>query len=356
MTEAFRRDNRMNTFAIHHFIDAFPSGWMKAIMDVERRPKLSYFAYREALTPLMVNLRGDRRAYFGGETAALEAWVCNDTHERPEKTRLAYRLELNGQALAGGRSEVDLPACSSACQGMLRFALPDVIERSCATVRLALLGADDEVLHDTALELQLFPRPAEVPATGPIAVLGAPDGKAATLVRDLGLEAETRVASKASAKKILVDDMARLAEQADALQAAVQQGATVVILEMPAGEHAILKDRIDCKDCGMNPVQFVSRATGHPLVAEFAPEDFMLWYNASLGYPSPLLERTFTADGWAPILTSGNGPWNGDWAPVLAAAEKRDGKGAWRICNLKLAGRIQGNPVAELFARKLICS
>ena len=32
MTEAFRRDSRMVTFAIHLFIDAFPSGWMKTII------------------------------------------------------------------------------------------------------------------------------------------------------------------------------------------------------------------------------------------------------------------------------------------------------------------------------------
>ena len=32
MTEAFRRDNRMNSIAIHLFIDAWPSGWMKANM------------------------------------------------------------------------------------------------------------------------------------------------------------------------------------------------------------------------------------------------------------------------------------------------------------------------------------
>ncbi|MDD5707782.1 MAG: glycoside hydrolase family 2 TIM barrel-domain containing protein, partial [Kiritimatiellae bacterium] len=67
MTEAFRRDTRMNSCAIHLFIDAFPSGWMKSIMDVERQPKPAYFAYREALTPLLVSMRTDRLAYFGGE-------------------------------------------------------------------------------------------------------------------------------------------------------------------------------------------------------------------------------------------------------------------------------------------------
>ena len=64
MTEAFRRDRRMNSFAIHLFIDALPAGWMKTIMDCgSRQPKPAYFAYREALTPLMVTLRADRIAW-----------------------------------------------------------------------------------------------------------------------------------------------------------------------------------------------------------------------------------------------------------------------------------------------------
>ena len=39
VTEAFRRDTNMMSFAIHLFIDAWPAGWMKAIMDVDRNPK-----------------------------------------------------------------------------------------------------------------------------------------------------------------------------------------------------------------------------------------------------------------------------------------------------------------------------
>ena len=40
---------RMTSNAIHLFIDAFPSGWINAIMDVDRNPKPAYFAYRDAL-------------------------------------------------------------------------------------------------------------------------------------------------------------------------------------------------------------------------------------------------------------------------------------------------------------------
>lgn len=65
--------------AIHLFIDAWPSGWMKSIMDCKRIPKQAYFAYRDALAPLLVSLRTDRFAYTAGETIQIEAFLCNDT-------------------------------------------------------------------------------------------------------------------------------------------------------------------------------------------------------------------------------------------------------------------------------------
>ena len=47
-TEAYRRDPRMISIAILLFIDAWPSGWMKTIVDCEREPKPAFFAYRDA--------------------------------------------------------------------------------------------------------------------------------------------------------------------------------------------------------------------------------------------------------------------------------------------------------------------
>ncbi|MBM3859860.1 MAG: hypothetical protein FJ395_09450 [Verrucomicrobia bacterium] len=43
-------------------------------------------------------------------------------------------------------------------------------------------------------------------------------------------------------------------------------------------------------------------------------------------------------------------------APVVTrvAARKPGGHGAWCVCQVLLAGRIAGNPVAEIFARRLL--
>jgi hypothetical protein len=97
------------------------------------------------------------------------------------------------------------------------------------------------------------------------------------------------------------------------------------------------------------------RNTGHELVEGFAPEDFRFWYDPAVDHPAPFLATTLHAGpAWRPILRSGNGDWKGDWGPAEAAMEREVGPGVLRVCQLSLAGRIAGNPVAEIFARRLL--
>ena len=349
MTEAFRRDSRMTSCAIHLFIDAFPSGWMKAIMDVDRNPKPAYFAYRDALTPLMVNLRTDRFAWWAGEEITLEAWICNDLPTAPAGAELRCQFEVEGQVRRAGRVPAVVPACSSAFQCHLRIPAPSVAERATATVRLALVAADGRLLHDGAVDLEIFPRPAPLPPRR-VCLIGHEDGPAARLAAELGI---TPQADTASAEVFLVDDVAALLRQ-QPIVAAVQRGATAVLLALPEGEHAIAGSTVTVTPCGMGARHFVSRATGHPLVAGFGPEDFRFWHDPKAGHATPFLHATFTAPGWTAILASGNGGWAGEWHPALAAAEKADGPGLWRICLLDLSGRTSTNPIAACFARRLL--
>ena len=74
----------------------------------------------------------------------------------------------------------------------------------------------------------------------------------------------------------------------------------------------------------------------------------------NVDYPTPILSTVFEAPDWDAILSSGNGDWQGNWKPFFAAAEKQDGSGVWRVCQVQLSGRIRGNPVAEIFSRRLL--
>jgi hypothetical protein len=357
MTEAFRRKERMNSFAIHLFIDAFPDSWMKVIMDVDRRPKPAYFAYREALTPLMANLRTDRTAYFGGEEMLFEAWVCNDTHDVPSGTMLHYQLEMDGKMLFAQQARARIERCSSTFQGFLKLKAPPVSDqpRAKATLRLALARPDGKLLHDTSVEIDVFNLSLAENVQGghpSVYILDARNGKAAQLARELGLPVTFSGAIKPGAL-ILVDDVARYTPRAAEVEKALQGGARAVFLELPPGAYEIGGHSVKVEPCGMGGVHFASRDTGHPLVAGFEPYDFKFWYDPAVDRPSPLLENVLEVSGWTPILMSGNGGWEVDWHATPAAVELSHGAGVYRICQVKLAGRLV-NPVARIFAQRLV--
>ncbi|MAS37825.1 MAG: glycoside hydrolase family 2 [Anaerolineaceae bacterium] len=350
MTEAFRRDTRMNSIAIHLFIDAFPDGWMKAIMDVERQPKPAYFAYRDALTPLLVNLRTDRYTYFAGEPLEVEAWICNDTHHTPPDAELRYQVEIDGRVHLAQRIAADIPVCDSTFQGYLNLTVPHVGKRSRMTVRLALVDAQGEVLHDTSLNLNVFPR-SELNRAKQVRIVGSPNGKAVQLAHELGVQVSLE---GEAGDTILIDDFAAFKQESDAVLRAVEQGAIAVFINLEPGEYTIADNAVTIKACGMGQRHFVSRKTGHPLVTGFEPNDFRFWYDADAAYITPFLAATVEAEGWDAILRSGNGNWAGDWVPALAAAERAYGAGRLRICQPALAGRTLHNPVARIFACRLL--
>ncbi|MBN1912607.1 MAG: beta galactosidase jelly roll domain-containing protein [Pirellulales bacterium] len=344
MTEAFRRDRRMQSFAVHLFVDAFPAGWMKAIMDCRRRPKQAWFAYREALAPLMANLRTDRRAFFAGEPLDMEAWVCNDLNSVPKGATLHYQLEMDGRVHQSGSSAAKIGPVDAIYQGSVRFQAPDVDQRTVATVRLGLLDAQGNVLHDTSVDINVFPKPQI--ALRRVYVIGSPQGKAARLAKELGAEPVFEGPIRPD-DAVLIDDMRAFARARADVAQAVRDGAQAVFLEVPKGKYRIGgTDVVVGGEPKPNRVQFVSRDTGHPLVEGFEPDDFKFWYNAQLDRPSPLLAaHALDAPGWERILLSCNRP---------VAARKPDGKGAWSICQVALSGRIAGNPVASIFARRLL--
>jgi len=354
MTEAFRRDVRMNSFAIHLFIDAWPCGWLKSIMDVSRIPKEAYFAYRNALAPLMVSLRTDRRSFSSNERMEMEAWICNDTHSIPNEAHLRYQLEIEGRVVQSGRARATIAHCSSEPQGYIRFHLPNCLRRTDATVRLALLDKSGSIISDTAQEIEIFPKLQ--PLTGRRAfIIGGRAGIAATLAKELGLKTIFRGKPKAT-DIILIDDLERLSGHQSSIESSVQAGGTAVLLELPAGRHSILGDTINVVPGGMGPRHFADRSTNHELVANFEPYDFWFWHDDQAGYPTPLLNSVLESEpaGWTTVIKSGNGSWADDWKPVPAVIEKVLGEGVIRICQVKLANRTKTNPTAALFARGLM--
>lgn len=351
MTEAMRRDERMASIAIHQFIDAFPSGWMKAIMDCRRRPKSAYFVYREVLAPLAASIRTDRFSYFAGEEMLFELWLCNDVDSVPEGLTINCQLEMGKDIVFANRFTARIERCRPAFQGRLPLAAPQVASRRKATLRMALMDDKDKIIHETTLDVELFPGNTSTNLEQKQRYLVLGDGKGAELAEELGLKISR--GRPQGGDIILIDDPKRFAEDRAEIDRAVRAGATAVFLEIPPGDYSFGKTTVTVKNAGMNPRHFVSRATGHPLAEGFEPMDFFFWYDPAMDRVTPILETTFQAESWTPILSTGDGEWGGDWIPALAAAELQYGHGKYVICQVALAGRIV-NPVARLFAERLI--
>lgn len=320
-TEAFRRDPNMVTFAIHLFIDAWPSGWMKTIVDCERNPKPAFFAYRDALTPLMVNIRADRKTYFANEEAAIELFICNDTHEISDGHKIVCELLENGEKLAlEAEFDANFAENSSFMQGDICFNIPSVSERKKYTLRAILKDKNGNVLHYCDEELEFFPE----------------------------IKEETATATVISGKEF-ISDINFFIKQAEG-------GKTVVVNDLPEGIYTICDAEVKVKPCGMRALHFVSRKTSHKLVEGFTPYDFRLWYSEKDDMITPIIRNTFTSEKAIPILTSGNSLRGSAWGqklyPALACAEIPVGNGKIIINEIDLETHLK-NPVALIFKNRL---
>ena len=155
-TESLRRQPKMNSFAIHLLIDAWPSSWLKAIMDTDRNAKPAYFAYMDALRPVAVNLRPDAFYGFSGEKGRVAVFICNDTPEDLYGYSIRYQIERNGQIISTGNSDAVVPASNPQFQGYVDFLFPEVSSKEEMTVRVGLFDAKGNLIHDSSYELDVF--------------------------------------------------------------------------------------------------------------------------------------------------------------------------------------------------------
>lgn len=285
MTEAFRRDSKMVSNAVHLFIDAWPSGWMKTIMDCKRNPKPAYFAYKDALEPIMLSLRTDRFTYYEGEKISIECYLCNDTTKSGKYT-VVY--ELNNMS---STAKAELKSCDVSYVSSAEFTIKKVNDREDFVLKAILLDETGNVVTHTSQKISVF--------------------------------------EKVSYK---------------------ENKNIEFIFDLQPGEYEIAGEKVKVKACGMLPVHFASRKTGHEAVAEFKEKDFSYWYNKKEDMITPIIYNTFEAEGFTPILISGNSGDNGVWHETLVCAEKVYNGKKYIICNVDLR---EENPIAQRFKANL---
>lgn len=349
VAESFRRDSRMVSFAIHLFIDAWPAGWMKTIMDVDRQPKKAYFAYRNALEPLMVSIRSDRKGFFSGETAAFEAWICNDLNTAPINYQLHYQVERGGRVVFSNSTQADIAENEPTFQGYIPYVIPIENKRTAYKLRIALMDEKGKSIAQNEFDFDVFPTPVQ--NSPKVFCLSGHKGLANTIAKQAHLQL---VPNMENADVILMDDFGAYKANENAVNKLVSAGKKAIFLELRANEYTIADTKVAIEKTSMGDYYFVSPTTGHVLVTDFKPFDFNMWYNEKEEVIMPLLSYTMSAPAWTTILSSGATNWVTDKGQVMAAGELKYGKGIFRICEIKLNDRLNTNPTALIFLNNLI--
>ncbi len=347
MTEAIRRNTNLVSSAIHLFIDAWPAGWMKAIMDVDRQPKPAWYAYKDALTPLVINWRTDRFKYFSGQALQSELWLCNDRNDFPAKSMIKYQLEMDGQVKYSAQIIPIKCINGSKYQGSLDFKLPKVQERTTFVLRASLFDGSGNALHEATQEIIVFPeakqiyKPVMVPADNDVAN---------QLVKDLNIPSAT---SATSTNIILISNTSTYLKQAKYYNDLVASGKKLILLNLPEGDYLIGNDSIKSVKPGMGEYYFVSNATQHPLAKQLDEADMKWWYDGETKMIQPILKAMITANNWTPVIITGNTGWTSNAAYANALVEKPFGKGSFIICQVLLSNRVGFNPAAQKIAAYL---
>lgn len=350
--EAFRRDNRMVSTAIHLFIDAWPAGWMKTIMDVDRNPKPAFFAFRDGMMPIAVQTRTDRTHFFAQDSIRVEAWVANDTPTGRNDVRLRYQWEQPGKVLLSNQTTARIDPNEATFQGYITLKAPVVRQRTVFQLRTTLMDKEEKRISEHVLDVTVFPAPTATSLPSAV-VMG--QTKARRLATDLGLSASATLPDSYRGM-IVIDEYARYEANRQRVDEAVQNGATCLFLELPAGRYQVGRDSVEVRNCTMGSYYFVSPQTQHPLTNGFEGRDFFFWYDRATDYPTPIIDALLyeKGPGWQPILRSGQTGWYTKNGYANAVSEKTVGKGRFILSQVKLAGRTKENPVADLFSRRLV--
>jgi hypothetical protein len=318
---------------------------------VDRHPKPAYFAFKEALTPLMVDIRTDRTRFYSGEPLPLEFWLCNDRQAEFPRGKLVWEVRRAGRRVFAQSAAVAIPSFRAAFQGWFHYKAPVVDQRERLTLRLGLISPAGELVHDTELEIEVFPAiDRNTNAAVRAGIVGRQGGRAWRLAEALGLRS---CLFPCGASVVFVDSPDAFEMVRPAVVRFADDGGTAIFLEQAAGAVWRIED-LQLTIQKMQAKEFVSRKTGHPLVTGFHPGDFAFWYDRTRDHISPVASTYLEGAALKPVLISGRDDPVPERRTLVVVGELATGKGSLILTQLEATSRVEYEPAAAAFYQAII--
>lgn len=345
MVRAFRRNPKMVSYAYHLFVDAYPNGWMKAMVDVEGTPKKAFWEYRKCSAPLMVDLRTDRFKAMSGEKINVETRICNDYDYELKNATLRWQILCGDKLISVAKKEISVPAWDVLFAGYIPLEIPEVSQREIVKIQVSIVANDGKVADNYGIEIEAFPK--EKQNIGKVFAPYISENFKAQIKREFEVEFVDEADSETT-----ILSFGKVPEKA-----AMEKGKKTVVFNLPVGENDVFGEKINVYPCSRRPMHFVERKENHILTTDFKKDDVRFWFDEEKGVITPIVCDMFDGDGFVPILTTARqskktaGGSAGQWEKMFALAEKDfDGK-KLIISQVNFENKLK-NPVAKiLFAR-----
>lgn len=262
-----RRVDYVQSSAVHLLIDAWPAGWTKTLVGVDRVPKPAYYAFKEANIPVRVSIRRDKYVTYNDEEIIVETFGLNDT-TKDSSAKLTASVYFGDELVASYSAEGAINAVSSTYLG-------DVVVRPCGftgkiTV-VAKMEAEGRITFDK-VSFETKERNKKAKATPVIY------GKNLT---DIAKLCENTVD-----ENVIFCDNTEYRNRQDELERKVSDGARVVIFTDKSlnifDDDVLFKVHVVAEE--ISTCRLAWHSETNPLVKEFPQMAFHNFYNANKGY------------------------------------------------------------------------
>ncbi len=335
-----RRSDYIQSTAIHLLIDAWPCGWTKTLVDVDRIPKPAYYAFQEANIPFRVSLRRDRYTLYSGEQIKAEVYLFNDT-AKAQTTEVKLAVYENGEYKRGYAFTGSAKPVSSDYFGEINYTpskdFEGIIEVRCETAN----GTYDSL---------------EYKVVKPFAF-----AKKKPLVYGEEIKDYQKLFGEEADEKTVVCHQRYFIERQAELEAFVKAGGKLILfISRPfeiMGEE--ISFRVHTLEEEVRANNFVARSAKSRYTAEFGKDDFKNFYNAEADYQDLTAWFKFEWKDAEEILYTY--AYTGEEEYALhkkhehICAEKRFGRGSIVMTTLSaINGCVGYNPVLDKFLVNLL--
>ena len=338
-----RRVDYIESTAVHLLIDAWPCGWTKTLVDVDRIPKPAYYAFKDANVPVRLSLRRDKYVVYAGDSVTTELYALNDT-ANSVAVKAEVSVYFNGAEIAS--YALENIAAGVACT-YLSEIVTRIPERETGVMRVvARLENGEEITYD------------EVEYTVKARVQKA---KQKPLLFGERVQAVERICENIPTEQVIFTDDDYFYAHQEELEGKAKEGCRLVIVTNKPlnvlGENILF--RIHTLEEEVRANNFIARSETSKFTKEFAEMDFQNFYNAKTDYQDLTAWFKFEWSDCEEILYTYEDVNDPQYAlhkkHKMIAALKKHGKGEVILTTLScLDGCLGCNPVLDKFIVNLI--